>query len=102
MKYGALQFQDALADFVAYTNYPGASAVTIRNRAANTLIPFCAVPVFHKIKFTGTNNSEIIDAIHTRPEQRDPDGRVIPARFDTVLVRGGQQDNAHRSKALQG
>jgi hypothetical protein len=104
-KYGAQQFLDTLADFIAHTNNPGASAVALRNQAANILIPFRAVPVFHKIKFTSisnSNNSEIIDAIHVRPEQRDLNGQIIPARFDTVLVHSRQQDNMHRSKGESG
>ena len=46
-KYGAINFQDNLADFIARTNYPGASAAALRTRAADTLIPFQSVPVFH-------------------------------------------------------
>ena len=46
-KYGAINFQDDLADFMAQTNYPGASAAVLCTRAADTLIPFQLVPVFH-------------------------------------------------------
>jgi hypothetical protein len=87
-KYGAVEFQDTLADYIAQANHPDASAATVRARAADTLIPFRTVPVFHKIKFTIGDNasSEIVDAIHIRPEQVDSQGRMIPPRFDTVLV----------------
>jgi len=46
------------------------------------------------MKFTkGTNPEEIeiVDSIHARPEQRDLHGRIIPSRFDTVLVKGREQ-----------
>lgn len=39
-RYGAINFQDALADFIAQHNYPGLSANAARRRAGNTLIPF--------------------------------------------------------------
>jgi hypothetical protein len=52
------------------------------------LIPFHSVAVFHKVKFISnhTESTEIIDAIHVRPEQKDTCGRTIPPRFDTALV----------------
>jgi hypothetical protein len=90
IKYGATDFQDALADFIAHLNYPGVSAVTLHARAEDTLIPFHAVPVFHRIKFVDHNKSDIVDAVHVRPEHVDSHGQTIPSRFDTVLVRNGQ------------
>ena len=91
-KYGAIDFQDALADFIAQTNHPTASGAALAALAANTLIPFRTVPVHHKIKFANSDGTEIIDTIQIRPEQKDKRGRPIPARFDTVLVRGKAQD----------
>ena len=93
MKYGAVDFMDALADFIAAVNYPGVSAVTLRARAADTLIPFRAVPVFHRIRFVASGNndgSDTVDAVHVRPERIDSHGRTIPSRFDTVLIYNGQ------------
>ncbi|KAH9066109.1 hypothetical protein EDB83DRAFT_2506349 [Lactarius deliciosus] len=49
--YGAVDFQDALADFIALINYP-----------ADTLLPFRSVPVFHRIKYA-SENSEIVDNV---------------------------------------
>ena len=92
LAYGALNFQDALADFVAQVNYPEARGSTLRSRAEDTLIPFRGVPVFHVVKFTETDESEIIDSVHARPEQRDKRGRIVPSRFDTVLVESPSQD----------
>ena len=93
-RYGAVYFQDELADFVAHINHPSASAAVRRSRAADTLIPFRSVPVFHKIKFTSKLTSDIIDAVHVRPEQSDAHGRVIPAWFDTVLIRESSSGRA--------
>ncbi|KAH9059259.1 hypothetical protein EDB87DRAFT_1577735 [Lactarius vividus] len=97
-KYGAVDFQDCLADFIAQLNHPGASAAVLRTRAADTLLPFQTVPVFHRIKFTSsgsTGNSEIVDSVVVRPEQNDAHGRTIPSRFDTVLVHGRHEDVMH-------
>lgn len=98
-KYGAVEFQDTLADYIAQVNHAGASAAAVRARAADTLIPFRSVPVFHKIKFT-VNEFEIVDAVHVRPEQVDTRGRTIPPRFDTVLVRSQTQRGTHREWVL--
>jgi hypothetical protein len=94
-RYGAVEFQDALADYIAQVNHPGASAATLRARAADTLLPFRSVSVFHRIKFTSTgrsDDSDIVDGTIVRPEQKDACGRIVPSRFDTVLVRGKHQD----------
>ncbi|KAH9021194.1 hypothetical protein EDB85DRAFT_1872004, partial [Lactarius pseudohatsudake] len=87
-KYRALDFQDALADFIAQFNHPRASATALRALAEDTLLPFRHVPVFHKIKFVSTPDLVIIDAVHVRPDQRDARGRTIPSRFDTVICKG--------------
>ncbi|KAH9015641.1 hypothetical protein EDB84DRAFT_1590195 [Lactarius hengduanensis] len=106
-RYSAVDFQDALADYIAQVNHPGASAATLRARAADTLLPFHTIPVFHRIKFTAGNfdDSEIVDSVVVRPEQNDTHGRVVPSRFDTVLVRGTRQDihgnNGHRIAQLR-
>ena len=93
-KYRALDFQDALADFIAQINHPQASATALKALAEDTLLPFRAVPVFHKIKFVSTRDSEIVDSVQVRPDQRDTRGRLIPSRFDTVIVRGEPQGGA--------
>jgi hypothetical protein len=91
--YGAVDFQDALADYIARINHPDLSATALRARAANTLIPFRSVPVYHKIKFQQKGHPEVVDSILVRPEQTDSHGRRIPSRFDTALVRSGSQDS---------
>ena len=81
-KYGAINFQDNLANFIARTNYPGASAAALRTQAADTLIPFQSVPVFHRIKFTSSakpEGAEILDSVVTWPEHRDTCGHLVPS-----------------------
>jgi hypothetical protein len=56
--YSATYFQDALGDFIARLNHPGASMGTLNDRARNTLIPFRWVSVFHKVKFSHSDTSE--------------------------------------------
>jgi len=93
-KYSAPLFQDAMADFIVAINNPGLGLRALRAHAANTLLPFRTVRVYHNIKFTAPNDTqelEIVDAVHVRPEQRDKRGRIIPARFDTVLIQGSGQ-----------
>ncbi|KAH9040509.1 hypothetical protein EDB85DRAFT_1858737, partial [Lactarius pseudohatsudake] len=97
-KYGAFDFQDTLADFIARLNHPQASATALRGLAEDTLLPFRHVPVFHKIKFVLTPDLDIIDIVHVRPDQKDARRRTIPSRFDTVIVRGKPQDGAHVNK----
>ena len=96
-KYGAVGFQDAMATFIAQLNYPGATGNTLQAHADDTLLPFHSVSVFHKIKFSSftspnAKKPDIVDAVHVRAEQWDQSGCTIPARFDTVLVRGKNSD----------
>lgn len=100
--YGAVDFQDALGDFLAHLKEPHLSGRVLRREGVNTLIPFNHVPVFQTIKFEN-NDGAIVDSIHIRPEQAPeqapPHGRITPARFDTALVRVGQQpDNVRRNQ----
>jgi hypothetical protein len=88
-----------LGDYIARVNNPSYSGRRLHARSANTLIPFNSVPVFNKIKFTLNGDSETADSVHVRPEQVDARGRTIPARFDTVLVRGGTQWSMHRNQS---
>ena len=93
--YGAVDFQDVLGDFIAHLRDPHISGRALLDRGRNTLIPFCNVPIFHKIKFTNSDGT-VVDSAHIRLEQVDTCRRIIPARFDTVLLRTGQQpDNVH-------
>src|SRR6266403_813311 len=91
--HGVLDFQDALADFIAQLNYPGTSRGALADHAQNTHIPFSHVPVYHKIKFTKSSNlkqPEIVDTVHVRPEHEESCGQIIPACFNTVLMQGNK------------
>src|SRR6266702_864741 len=92
-RYGAIDFQDAIADFIVQHNYPGLSASVARRRADNTLLPFRRVSVFHKVKFTIRKDSDptTADVLHIRPEARNQHGNTIPGRFDTALVKNGSR-----------
>jgi len=70
-KYGAVDFLDALADFITGINNPMASAQELLRRSEDTLIPFSQVPVHHNMKFTKSSNgkqSGVINAVHAQPE----------------------------------
>ena len=88
-----------LGDFIAiYNSTTGAAAN--RARGAEILIPFRTVPVYHKVKFVASKNNskpDVVDSVHARPEQTDSSGRVIPARFDTVLVHSTGNANKRES-----
>ena len=97
-QYGAIDFQDALADFIVQHNHPELSASASRRRANNTLIPFQKVSVFHKIKFSDRNpdshvatGRSVVDVIHARPEAYNQRGILKPGRFDTGLVKNGSK-----------
>ncbi|KAH8991765.1 hypothetical protein EDB86DRAFT_2806455 [Lactarius hatsudake] len=94
-RYGAADFQDAIADFIVQHNDPGLSAAAARRRADNTLIPFRRVSVFHKVKFANHNRSDprtTVDVLHIRPEAHNRHGNAItPGRFDTALVKHGSR-----------
>jgi len=85
MDYDAVQFLDALGDYIAKVNNPGPTASVIRERARNTLIPFSYVPVFHHIKFVEHGITQTIDAVQVQLEQRDSHRRIIPW-FDTFVI----------------
>ncbi|KAH8995298.1 hypothetical protein EDB86DRAFT_3164988 [Lactarius hatsudake] len=87
-RYGAVDFQDALADFIVQHNYPELSASASRRCADNTLIPFQRVSVFHKIKFAHHDDPDkrTIDVIHIRPEGHDRRG-LNGTRIRVVQIR---------------
>jgi hypothetical protein len=97
-KYGAIDFQDMLVDFIAHFNNPMATGVTLFTLAMDTLIPFCSVPVHHRFKFTDLDTSQIVDSIFVWLEQKDVCGHLVPSWFDTVLIcsNPASQDMLHR------
>ena len=93
--YGAVDFLDLLGDFLAHIKDPLLSGRALRDHGENTWLRFQHVPVFHKIKYRNKDGA-VVDAIHIRLEQADKNGRIIPARFDTALVRTGQHPDNMR------
>ena len=64
--YGATFFRHTLARFLVQWNNPLLSRKEIEKRSLDTYLPFCSLPVFHRIKFQ-VNEVGIIstaDAIH--------------------------------------
>ena len=87
-------FQDALGNFIAGVNNPGLRMHALHLHGGNTLLPFRTVCVYHNIKFMAANDAQvsgIIDTVHVQLEQKDKCGRIIPVRFDTVLIWGSGQ-----------
>ncbi|KAF8270612.1 hypothetical protein EI94DRAFT_1698703 [Lactarius quietus] len=93
-KYGAIDFQDAQADFITQTNHPTTSRAALSQLAADMLIPFCSVPVHHKIKFSNLDDSEIVNSIQIQPEHKDVHGHLVAAHFDMALIFGKAQDGS--------
>ncbi|KAJ6603058.1 hypothetical protein B0H10DRAFT_1822795 [Mycena sp. CBHHK59/15] len=94
--YGATFFHDALTQFIVRFNNPTFSSAQVEAESASIALPFNAVPVFHKIKYTtedpytadGPTDSEV-DAIHVQPGKQLKNGNDLPARFDTALINDG-------------
>ncbi|ETW76279.1 hypothetical protein HETIRDRAFT_429792 [Heterobasidion irregulare TC 32-1] len=95
LEYGAIDFADALADFVILHNQPNLHPTLAHKAANNLLIPFQRLSVFHKIKFWNHDAFEreegpdTLDAVHVRNARKDRQGRAVPGRFDTVLIDDG-------------
>ncbi|GLB39850.1 putative protein Coprinopsis cinerea okayama7 130 [Lyophyllum shimeji] len=93
--YGAKHFRTALARFAGAMNEPNLSAAQLEARLWGIHVPFCKLPVWHRVKyrrtdpFTGVTSTA--DSIHARPSKRlgDNRGRVVPGRFDTALINDG-------------
>ncbi|KAJ6495119.1 hypothetical protein C8R45DRAFT_927065 [Mycena sanguinolenta] len=93
--YGAIHFRKALVEFIVHHSNPSFSLTQVEAASRSIHLPFNAVPVFHRIKFTapdpydagGTTNS-VVDAVHVQPPHQSHH-QDIPGRFDTVLVNNG-------------
>ncbi|KAI0673077.1 hypothetical protein C8Q78DRAFT_970143 [Trametes maxima] len=90
--YGATFFVPALARFVVQWRHPEYTSRQVEYFAHDFITPFDRLPVFHRVKFW---NNEIygkttIDSIHIHPRTSAGDQSgdiVVPARFDTALIR---------------
>ncbi|KAJ3547009.1 hypothetical protein NM688_g5449 [Phlebia brevispora] len=88
--YGATQFCECLARFVAKHKYPEAGTVELNYRASTQPILFNKVQVYHKAKFWESDfalyrhASDEYDIVHARPTQNN-----TPGCFDTALINNG-------------
>ncbi|KAH9856108.1 hypothetical protein C2E23DRAFT_866199 [Lenzites betulinus] len=94
-RYGALYLTDALARFVVQYRNPDLSAAEVEQESLAVSFRFRKIPAFHKLKFTLDDAQDlgimdsIQDVAHARPERKDKHGRIVPGRFDSVLVNDG-------------
>ena len=92
-EYGATFFHNAFTRYFVALNNPTMGNAQVERAAANFHLPFQTVAVYHKIKFWNrdergyTGKPDILDSAHVKPARADYRGRVIPGRFDTVLVK---------------
>ncbi|KAF8257271.1 hypothetical protein EI94DRAFT_1759519 [Lactarius quietus] len=103
-EYCMVDFQDCLADFIAKLNYPGALAAVLCCQAVDTLLPFRTVPVFHRIKFMtshDSDNTDFCDGMIIWPKHIDTHARKVPLRFDTVVVWGEHNAGMHTNNGHQ-
>lgn len=92
--YGATFFRDALARYIVGSTTPSLTTRgQVEHAAGNIIFPFQKVPVFHKIKFVDVHTTSTVDCIHVRSARYDKYGKIIPARFDTVLVKVGEVED---------
>ncbi|KAF7358765.1 hypothetical protein MSAN_01215500 [Mycena sanguinolenta] len=93
--YSAEFFTDAFAHFVVALKNPTFSARQVEQAAADVMIPFQSVSVYHKIKFWNKdpfgqeNRSDTLDVIHAKPGYTNKRGRLIGGRFDTAIANDG-------------
>ena len=93
--YGATFFREALRRYLVVSRHTSAGTSLTRNQLEReilyTNLPFTSLPVYHKLKFTTTADSDqakaiTLDAIHVRPNRKSKRGTLLPARFDTALL----------------
>ncbi|KAJ7823158.1 hypothetical protein B0H14DRAFT_2370305 [Mycena olivaceomarginata] len=95
-EYGATFFRDALSRYIVGLTDPELTTAQIERESNSFDVPFNAVPVFQRIKFTAADpyakegpSDSIVDSVHVQPSKMAKNGDEIPARFDTVLVNTG-------------
>jgi len=92
--YGASSFNTALARYIIHLKHPQLSQRQVRNAAEDFHIPFHKVSVFHRIKFISHDPFSInpsadivVNSIHSEPSCLYKYGKVIPAQFDTAIIK---------------
>ena len=96
VNYGATYTHEALAQFVIATNHPEWDAHCVEAAAHNIFLLFQALLMYHKVKFLGKHNGNliIVDSIHAKPTRRNKHrNHVVKGQFDTGIVNiGGGED----------
>lgn len=93
--YGATYIKDAIARYIAKWNNPNGTSAQIEAAARDIFLPVDGLAVFHRVQFwLGHSQQHPLsaneyDSIIVRPQRVDTLKRVVPARFDTALVNGG-------------
>jgi hypothetical protein len=91
-EYGARDFYNALAMFLAHHENPNASRQVLRSIAAQLTLNFDCICVFHKIKLWiqdpqgCADTGDMCDVVHARSMTTTWTGRQLSARFDTALI----------------
>ncbi|KAJ7161769.1 hypothetical protein C8R43DRAFT_1086546 [Mycena crocata] len=94
-QYGAEYFQDVFARFAVGFKNPNLPRRQIEAAAADFILPFQSVSVYHKIKFWNEDplgrekTGDALDVVHVKPGYSTRHGRIIGDRFDTVIVNDG-------------
>lgn len=95
-QYGAVDIVNAICVFVADKRNPGLTRTNLHNAAANILLPFRSLALFHKVRFANASpypwleGEDVEDIGHARPAYKDTQNRHVEGRFDTVLVNMGR------------
>ncbi|KAJ3735343.1 hypothetical protein DFJ43DRAFT_1037221 [Lentinula guzmanii] len=84
-------FKAALARFVIQLRRPDVSGSRLDDEASGIFLGVSHVSVYHRIKYIHqdffTQVSSTDDSIHVQPAQVGKYGKIVPARFDTALIR---------------
>ncbi|KAL0574790.1 hypothetical protein V5O48_007182 [Marasmius crinis-equi] len=91
--YGATYFRDALARYVVGLRNPHLTLQAQIAQARQLYIPFASVQVWHRMKWTTPDiyssvehGTVVVDSAHVIPARKNTRGKMVPGRFDTVLV----------------
>jgi hypothetical protein len=93
-KYRATQFIPALSRFIAQYQNPEYSKAQVETASHSIHIPFNKLSLYHRIKFVSYDlyalnplDEVIVDSIHVDPVHLDKYRKVVPARFDTAIIK---------------
>jgi len=108
-KYGAMEFIPALSHFIAQYQHHEYLKTQVEAAANSIHIPFSKISVFHHLKFISYDvyslnplDEIVVNSIHTDPVHFDKYRKVVPGRFDTVIVRFKDSNGGHTGLNLKG